>query len=317
MALGPDGNLWFTENSAKKIGKVTPTGTITEYAIPPNGGNIFPESITNGPDGALWFTSGSEVGRITTAGSLTSLPPEASLIGFYAIVTGPDGNLYYSGGPNNNGSIVQQNPSGPYVRFSAPAFPGAVDGFQPDTYGLAVGADHGIWFTNQGFGPGYLGRMSTSGAFTSYAMPSTVATSVTYDIISNPADGDLYFLAFAPSTSNNSYLVRSTTSGVMNVLTPPSGPFFDNESNLIVGPDGNIWSSTPDAVYSVPTSGGAACFIGQAGGPIRALTVGSDGNVWFLVPSTNMVGRFNIPSEPLLRRVRRLPGKQSDGLNKG
>jgi virginiamycin B lyase len=304
MALGPDGNLWFTENNAQKIGKITPTGTITEYAIPPDPGNVDPESITNGPDGALWFTSESELGRITTSGSLTSLPPEASLVGFYAIVTGPDGNLYYSGGPDGSGYIVQQNPSGPYVRFSAPAFPGAVDGFQPDTYGLAVGTDHGIWFTNQGFGPGYLGRMSTSGAFTSYAMPTTVATSLTYDIISNPADGALYFLASDANLSNASYLVRSTTAGVMNVLTPLGGPFFDDESNVIVGPDGKIWSSTPDAVYSVPTSGGTACLVGQANGPIRALTVGSDGNVWFLEPSTNMVGRFNIPSAPLLRRTR-------------
>jgi virginiamycin B lyase len=304
MVLGPDGNLWFTENAGKKIGKITPTGTIAEYTIPPNGGNIFPESITVGPDGALWFTTGSELGRITTSGSLTTLPPEASLIGLYAIVTGPDGNLYYSGGPNGNGYIVQQNPSGPYQRFTAPAFPGSPGNMLPSPYGLAVGTDHGIWFTNQGFGTGYLGRMSTIGAFTRYAMPSTVANSVTYDIISNPADGDLYFLAFAPSTSNNSYLVRSTTAGMMNVVTGPGGPFFDNESNLIVGPDGNIWSSTPDAVYSVPTSGGTACLIGQAGGPIRALTVGSDGNVWFLLPSTNMVGRFNIPSVPLLRRTR-------------
>jgi virginiamycin B lyase len=317
MALGPDGNLWFTENSAKKIGKITPSGTITEYTIPPDGGNIFPESIAVGPDGALWFTTGSELGRITTSGSLTTLPAEASLLGMYAIVTGPDGNLYYSGGPDDNGYIVQQNPSGPYVRFSAPAFPGSPFNTLPDTYGLAVGVDHGIWFTNIGSGTGYLGRMSTSGAFASYAMPSTVANSVTYDIISNPADGELYFLASNPNITNGTYVVRSSTAGVMNVVTGPGGPYFDFESNLIVGPDGNIWSSTPYAVYSQPTNGGTACLIGQATGPIRALTIGSDGNVWFLEPSNNLVGRFNIPSTPLLRRAPRLPGKESDGLNKG
>jgi virginiamycin B lyase len=29
----PDGNAWFTEDSAQKIGRITPSGTITEYAI--------------------------------------------------------------------------------------------------------------------------------------------------------------------------------------------------------------------------------------------------------------------------------------------
>jgi virginiamycin B lyase len=305
MTLGSDGNLWFTETEVKKIAKITPTGTITEYPIPVgSGGNVFPESITLGPDNALWFTSQAELGRITTSGTITALPPEASLGGLYTIVTGPDGNLYYSGGPDGSGLIVQQNPSGPYVRFSAPAFPGAPGGMQPDTYGLAVGADHGIWFTNIGFGTGFLGRMSTSGVFASYAMPSTVTNSVTYDIISNPVDGELYFLASNPNITNGTYVVRSTTAGVMNVVTGPGGPYFDFESNLIVGPDGNIWSSTPYAVYSQPTNGGTACLIGQGSGPIRALTIGSDGNVWFLEPSNNLVGRFNIPSIPLLRGAR-------------
>ena len=33
---GPDGNLWFVDQS-NKIGTITPTGTITEYKIPFNG----------------------------------------------------------------------------------------------------------------------------------------------------------------------------------------------------------------------------------------------------------------------------------------
>ncbi|MCA1697069.1 MAG: hypothetical protein LC749_21425, partial [Actinobacteria bacterium] len=34
ITLGPDGNLWFTEVSVNRIGRITPTGTITQFLIP-------------------------------------------------------------------------------------------------------------------------------------------------------------------------------------------------------------------------------------------------------------------------------------------
>jgi streptogramin lyase len=34
ITMGPDGNLWFTETSGNKIGRITTAGVITEFAIP-------------------------------------------------------------------------------------------------------------------------------------------------------------------------------------------------------------------------------------------------------------------------------------------
>jgi len=51
--VGPDKALWFTEFIAGKIGRITTTGTITEYNIPTP--DSTPRGITAGPDGALWF----------------------------------------------------------------------------------------------------------------------------------------------------------------------------------------------------------------------------------------------------------------------
>src|SRR6478736_5386105 len=66
ITLGPDGNLWFTENHASKIGRITPAGAISEFNLPTGGGD--PYDIVTGPDGALWFTerSANKIGRITT-----------------------------------------------------------------------------------------------------------------------------------------------------------------------------------------------------------------------------------------------------------
>ena len=37
IAAGPDGNLWFTEVDANKIGRITPAGVVTEFPIPTAG----------------------------------------------------------------------------------------------------------------------------------------------------------------------------------------------------------------------------------------------------------------------------------------
>jgi len=62
---GPDGNVWFGEGNANKIGRLTPQGTLTEFAIPTD--QSEPYFLAAGADGNIWFTeiSANKVGRIT------------------------------------------------------------------------------------------------------------------------------------------------------------------------------------------------------------------------------------------------------------
>lgn len=68
IIVGPDRNLWFTENQANKIGKITPQGIITEYPVPT--ANSYPNDIAVGTDGNLWFTEsqGPKIREISTDG---------------------------------------------------------------------------------------------------------------------------------------------------------------------------------------------------------------------------------------------------------
>lgn len=69
ITLGPDGNLWFTELDARKIGRITPEGVMTEFVIP---SGASPGSIAAGKDGNLWFTaagSDNSIGRVTPEGT--------------------------------------------------------------------------------------------------------------------------------------------------------------------------------------------------------------------------------------------------------
>src|SRR6516164_1677835 len=67
ITAGPDGNLWFTEYSGNKIGRITPAGMFAQFPLPTP--DSQPSRIAAGPDGNLWFTEqyGNKIGRITAA----------------------------------------------------------------------------------------------------------------------------------------------------------------------------------------------------------------------------------------------------------
>ncbi|HEU0194826.1 MAG TPA: hypothetical protein VFQ71_11545 [Gaiellales bacterium] len=96
LAVGPDGNLWVTERSAGAIAVIPPSGTspAAVYTLPTGS---RPSAIVPAVDGALWYTDPglSEIGRITTDGTLSSLPvaPGARPS---AIARGPRGRLYFT-----------------------------------------------------------------------------------------------------------------------------------------------------------------------------------------------------------------------------
>ena len=70
ITAGPDGALWFTNQSSDSIGRITTGGNVTTFT---GNGISGPDGITKGPDGALWFTNyyDNSVARITTAGVVT------------------------------------------------------------------------------------------------------------------------------------------------------------------------------------------------------------------------------------------------------
>jgi virginiamycin B lyase len=93
ITIGPDGNLWFTETSANKIGRITTAGMITEFTIPT--ANSQPNGITTGPDGNLWFAETGTgpglggIGRMTTEGVFTEFRLGLTQSQPYGITSGP------------------------------------------------------------------------------------------------------------------------------------------------------------------------------------------------------------------------------------
>src|SRR5262249_47396229 len=105
ITLGSDGALWFTEQAANKIGRVTTNGEFKEFAIPTP--DSRPYGIGAGPDGNIWYLgfSSNKIGRITPSGEITEFDvpfPDSQPI---SIVQGPDNAMWFTG--KNYGNVAR------------------------------------------------------------------------------------------------------------------------------------------------------------------------------------------------------------------
>ncbi len=97
IALGPDGNLWFAEGAVPRVGKISPSGSVTQFPVSTRGGT---DAMVSGPSGLLYYTSGPEIGAIDPAGTISwpSCLGNSCGIAVNAIAPGPDGRLWAATG---------------------------------------------------------------------------------------------------------------------------------------------------------------------------------------------------------------------------
>jgi streptogramin lyase len=151
VTAGPDGNVWFTEEAGNRIGRITPSGTITEFPIP--SANSEPNAIVTGPEGNLWFTeqSSEKIGRITPAGAITEFPLKAPDGEPRAIALGPDGNIWFA---MDNGDIGRMTPAGVVTTCTT--------GTNGDIEGLTAGPDESMWFAE--YYESKIGKITATGS---------------------------------------------------------------------------------------------------------------------------------------------------------
>ncbi len=272
ITTGPDGNLWFTEPGASRIGRMTPTGVVTEFpTLTPAAG---PTGITTGPDSNLWFTEPTlgRVGWITPAGTTN----EVALAGGSTparIVRGPDGNLWVTE-PGAH-AIAMVTTAGVVTTFplvDPTATP--VD--------IASGPDGNLWFTEtHGH---FVGRISPAGAIAEFSAPGVTGAG---GIVAG-SDGALWF-----GEVGSGKIGRMTTSGTLSEwATPTSSP---NVVDVTLAGDGNVWfAEQGSAQIGAITPGGTVTEwpVPNHYAP-NGVTLGPDGNVWFAAAASNIIGHLS------------------------
>jgi streptogramin lyase len=161
VAAGPDGAIWFAENKRDQIGRITSSGTVTEYSNGITSGSA-PYGIVAGPDGALWFTepTGNRIGRITPGGSVTEystgITPGSQPLG---ITVGPDGALWFTEYLGNR--VGRITTAGVVTEYGS----GITASCRP--HEIVTGPDGALWFAETVGNK--IGRITTAGVVTEYA----------------------------------------------------------------------------------------------------------------------------------------------------
>jgi streptogramin lyase len=136
LTVGPDGNLWFSEqgrfavfpngqqgtfepfNSGGKIGQITPAGAITEFPLAPGYDVQNTSALTVGPDKDLYFTF--------SATNSTNIYPPLAGTGTPAAIS--------IGRITTSGSVIEFTGTVPFSSAS------------PSTFTPTVGSDSNLWF---------------------------------------------------------------------------------------------------------------------------------------------------------------------------
>jgi streptogramin lyase len=188
LAVGPDGNLWFSASTNPDtflIGKITTTGSIQEYVIPMiNGLQGAAELLVAGPDGNMWFVETgifgvpslpTQVASISTAGVFGPsylMPTNTHTVGPLSV--GSDGAIWFFG--NGSGEKVSRLDLGTKAisQYPVDSNPGFVSNLTP-------GPDGAMWFLDTN---NRIGRISTPTATNSQVtkiLTSNINVTLTVD----------------------------------------------------------------------------------------------------------------------------------------
>jgi len=278
---GPDANLWFSETGRGKVGRITPTGALTEFTLPIIRGNqAFARRFTIGPDGNLWCTldnSGGDVGRITTSGVITTYPlPTHNGSAPAGITKAPDGNLWVA--ESLTGNLARVTTSGVITEF--PTFTPAD---QP--LGVVAGPDGNLWVGL--LGSNQIARVVISTqTVTRFTIPT--ANSLTNYIIVH--SGALYF----EENGSNKIGIITPAGAISEVLLPTSSSF---PGFLTTGPDGHVWFPDEGAgtIGTINTAGTVVEIPIPTPSSLPAgITNGPSSTIWFTENSTDKVGEFTV-----------------------
>ena len=268
LTVGPDGALWFVEGTANKVGRLTTTGTFTEYPIPENVGR--PRSIAAGSDGALWFTETMEnrIGRVTTNGEFKDYPLPVEKALPQAIAAGPDGALWFSG----SRSIGRITTRGKMKMFPEP------DGVTPMV--IVAGPDRALWFTGIGKDGSRIGRVTTSGAFKTFEVSNPHRLLTAFAV---GTDGALWW-------GDTDSMRRITPAGEVTAVPAPG---LREPAEVVMTADGTLWiTSRKGELVRLTAKGVVTRYDTSMFGWLGSMTVGPDGALWLTGGDRNRIVRF-------------------------
>jgi virginiamycin B lyase len=287
---GSDGNRWFTEgtefiSAPAKIGRITPAGSITEFAPDmADGCNIcIITDIAQGPGGILYLTSNDPTLMrfdVATQSFQTPVPmPNTSALGGNLAVSATD---VWITDFNNDMVWRYQLSTGQFTSFPV-----------SDPADVAVDGAGNAWFTQPGDvnapGTSTIGRIDAATGAVTTTPTTDGATTVAPRSITVATDGQVWFTArFTPQAVGR---LDPSNNSVTLFLVTNTGP-----SGIAAAPDGTVW-------FTQELNGNAARItnagvitegkVVKGSGPF-GITVAPNGDPWYTMMAANKIATLQL-----------------------
>jgi streptogramin lyase len=287
---GSDGNRWFTEgteftSAPAKIGRITPAGSITEFAPDVAAGcNVcIITDIAQGPGGILYITSNDPTlmrFEVATQSFATPVPmPNTSALGGNLAVSATD--VWIT--DFNNDVVWRYHLSdGQFTSFPV-----------SDPADVAVDVAGNAWFTQ----PGDVNAPGTSNIDRIDAATGAVTTTPTTDgsttvaprSITVAADGQVWFTA--RFTSQAVGRLDPSNNSVTLFLVANTGP-----SGIAAAPDGSVWFTQETKGNAASITNAGVITEGKAvkgSGPF-GITIAANGDPWYTMMAANKIATLQL-----------------------
>ena len=269
---GSDGNRWFTESSEflpAAIGRITPTGDVTEFPVNCNG--CILNDIAQGPNNVLYFTSNDPfLGRITTSGTVLDpipMPASDALAGNIAI----HGNQVWITDFNGDNLWRYGIVSGQFTQFPV-----------PEPSDVVVDAAGIVWFTAP-LAPG-IGRLEPQTGVISVTPTQGFPREITI-----ATDGSVWFTErFTPQAVGR---LNPATNVVTEFPVTNVGP-----EGIAASPNGSVWftQTTKGNIANITANGAITETKVVKGSEPFGITVDADGDPWYAMMSANKIAEFQL-----------------------
>ena len=252
IALGADGNMWFSDAGNLAIGRITPNGKLSEFSAPnPNQIGARGLAISNGTPWFITCGGNAVLGSVSAQGKLSmeTVPTDLSPDG--TLAADARGDLWFLAVDQNSaGVVVERLPSGRLLKLPMHLDHGAEPCCPNEApRRLTIGPDGHPWFTTQYFvsdsGANYIGTVR-SGKVVLFKVKGYGTTGVAYP--SGIASGKTLWFTGGNPFGLSGGLWNVGAKGRQIAYKLPYNPF-----GLTVDAAGNPWftatfNSTPSQI---------------------------------------------------------------------
>ena len=277
MTNGPDGNIWFTDDSANSVGYMTPGGSFREFTVP-NCNLCGLDDIVTGSDGNIWFTefTGAQIGRVTLSGTFSFFNNNGTLVSPNRVALGADGNIWFT--DSHAGKLGRITPTGTVTEFAIQS-----SGTYP--YAVTQGVDGNIWFTDPGIDA--IGMINPKSANPTIQEVAVTIPSAGLQLITAGPDRNMWF--------------TEIQTGYITSYSPGSSKFSDYYVNgqspfgIITGPDNNLWITriAANEIDRMDLSGHVTFTLNAAHGGPTQIIVGPHKLLYYTIQNFGGIGIIN------------------------